>query len=1194
LIFKKLELHGFKSFFDRTEVHFRPGINAVVGPNGCGKSNIADAIRWVLGEQSSKQLRGDKMEDLIFGGTETRHPLGMAEVSLTVETTGEEIPAPYNKFTEVCVTRRLYRSGESEFFINNTACRMKDIRELFLDTGMNPKAYAVIDQGSIGHIVSAHPEDRRVLIEEAAGIAKFKERKAAALRKLEATQENLLRLGDLTHEVKRQLGSLQRAARKTERYHELKGHLEDVELRVVVHQHGTLLERIRGQEERIRGLEELQETLRNETATQETDLETARLGAVELEKGLGALREEFYARRAQCESFEQRLQAGQTRLAGLRGTLVRGEAEAARLAGLVESHVQDRERIATELRDLQVLLAGKESAAHEVGTRLAGAAATARELKERLDDATARFRDGVRVESDARSRIAQLETRADAVGRDLERISRELVSLGEEETVLAGREEEFEQDRAAKQARQTATAEELAVCSGALAEARDTARRVDGEIAAAREELGTATSRLASLTELERNLSGWPELFQDELNRILSHQDLSGGVRGLLADGIHVGADHENALEAVLGDRLKCLLVNSPAVGIEAARVIQEGGAVRGTFLPLQPTARPALAGPTGAAVLGRLLDVVTVPDDLREIAAHLLQDVFLVTSLTAADALRREEAGAGCTYVTPTGEVLWPDGAVTAGRLDPARELLPIVRGIRETRALAAAAEARLQDLVAQQQTLRAHIQELEERSQQLAAEGRRLEMELSSLEKDLQVTRQKRQAHAAQRARLEEAAAAAGRELDTIEQQLVGERSRGSALAAERSRQEEEIAVLEGEVATHHREEKIHLEQLSALQVELAAGRERSSHLATRGEHLVAESARAEERRRQLLDETELARAEEHQVAAEVEELAATRAGLAEERDGLEARLNTAQAEHRELSGRIRETEERLRLLRGRREELQGEVAGLQVRLAEEQVRREHLRGRMVELKNCTPEELWDEPTRQAVLETPLADLEQRHRELTGQIQALGPVNLAAIGDQQELQERLDSQRKQQEDLEQATRDLHQAIQKINETSRQKFLETFERINEKFQEVFPLLLENGHALLRLTDAEDSLDAGVEVLAQPAGKKLQTITLLSGGEKAMTAIALLLSIFMVKPTPFCLMDEVDAPLDEANTKRFLNVIRHSIEGSQLVMITHNKRTMATANHLVGVTMSDPGVSRLISVQLRERQAQAS
>jgi len=1193
LIFKKLELHGFKTFFDRTEVHFKPGINAVVGPNGCGKSNIADAIRWVLGEQSPKQLRGEKMEDLIFSGSQTRHPLGMAEVSLTVELTGEELPVPYNKFTEICVTRRLYRSGESAYYINNAACRLRDIRELFLDTGLNPKAYAVISQGQIGSLVDAHPEDRRVLLEEAAGIAKFKERKVAALRKLDATEQNLVRLNDLTAEIKRQLGSLQRQARRTEHFHELKGQHEALEVRILIHQHDTLLERVRSHADRIRSLAELQESLRNETATLEAGLEAGSLESVQVEQSLGGLREEFYAHRSRLESLEQQLGTARGRLADLQQSLASDRAESEHLTGLLAGHATDLTQVEHEVAALEVSLSSHEEMREATAERLADAAGEARERKEALDEVSERYRDGVRVESESQRALARLEARAEAIDRELDRVTGELVALEAEDRVLATREEDLTGHLSSQRKSFERNIEHTAAAAGELGEAREEAAVVETGLAAARDELNASTARLTSLSELERNLSGWPELFQEELSRILTHRDLDGGLRGILADALQVPAEHEVALEAVLGERLKFLLVNAPEVGIEAARVLQEGTAVRGTFLPIDPRHVSVEPASAAAGKLPRLIEVVETPDDLRPLAEHLLRDVHLVESLAVAIAIWREGA-LGCTFVTPLGEVLWPDGSVTAGRLDPSRELLPLVRSIRETQAIATAAGVLTSELGGRQDAVRERGVVLDQRARALEQEGRVIGQQIASLEKDLLFSRQKRSAHAAQRERLSELSGRVAAEREQVEIGLEQERSRRSDLSAARARHEEELSVLEADLSARLHEERSLMERLAALQVELAAGRERTSHLNTRRDHLVADSARATRRRAELADTIELALAASAEAATAVDSLAGDLSIRAEERDRVEARLNQAQDRHRELTGRARETEERLRLIRARREEIQAEQVSLQVLLAEEQVRREHLHGRVVELRGVGPEEVFDEAERAELQAASLGALEESHRELDRQIKALGPVNLAALGDQQELQERLATQRRQQEDLDQATRDLRQAIAKINATSREKFLETFEKVNEKFQEVFPQLLENGHALLRLVEGEDPLEAGVEILAQPAGKKLKHISLLSGGEQALTAIALLLSIFMVKPSPFCLLDEVDAPLDESNIVRFLKVLRRSVGTSQLVMVTHNKRTMEHANNLVGVTMSDPGVSRLISVQLREYQAQAS
>ena len=1193
MIFKKLELQGFKTFFDRTEVHFRPGINAVVGPNGCGKSNIADAIRWVLGEQSPKQLRGERMEDMIFSGSESRHPLGMAEVSLTVELTGEELPAPYNAYTEICVTRRLYRSGESEYYINNVPSRLRDIRELFLDTGLNPKAYAVISQGQIGSLVDAHPEDRRVLLEEAAGIAKFKERKTAALRKLDATEQNLLRLGDLSAEVKRQLGSLQRQARKTERYHQLRAQFEDLELRVLVHQHVSLLDRVRAHEEGLRRLADLQETLRTETSTLEAELEAGGLESVRVEQELGGLREAFYAHRARLEALDQQMEAERGRRADLERVLERGAGESERLGTRVEANARDLEGLVVELDNLKDVLASREALMGETSAALIGVTGSAREARQRIEGAAQGYREGVRLESDAQRDLAQLEARAEAVERDLARVAGEIATLESEDVGLAAREQDLARNLVSQREAREDNARERSAADESLLLVREESAALDAALGSAREELNASTARLESLVELERNLSGWPERFQEELARVLSHQELNGGLRGIFADALQVSAEHEPALEAVLGERLKCLLVNSPEVGVEAARVLQEGTAVRGTFLPTHPQGGEPLPLPDAVAALPRLIDCVSVAPGLEAVAGHLLQNVLLVRDLHTAVGFWRGGC-VSCTYVTPAGEVLWPDGSVTAGRLDPSRELLPLVRSIRETQSVADAAATRLAQLGTSQEEMRCRLAGLEQASRRLAEQGRGIDERMAELEQDLLLARQKRSAHATQRERLGDLDAHSRTERRQLEVTIETERARRNDLSAERTRREELLGALEADLSARLLEERSLMERLSSLQVELAAGRERTAHLETRREHLAADSTQAAARRSEITLELERAGAGLAQITAALETLAGGREVLSRELNGLEARLNEASDRHRELSGRAREGEERLRQLRLRREEVLAESGALQVRMAEEQVRREHLHARVVALRGLAPEAVYDAAALAEMRATPLAELEERHREVGRQIEALGPVNLAALGDQEELQQRLENQRRQQEDLEQASRDLRQAIAKINAASREKFLETFEKINEKFQETFPQLLENGHALLRLSEGEDPLEAGVEILAQPAGKKLKHISLLSGGEQALTAIALLLSIFMVKPSPFCLLDEVDAPLDESNIMRFLRVLRRSVGGSQLVMVTHNKRTMENANHLVGVTMSDPGVSRLISVQLRERQAQAS
>ncbi|MFC1657398.1 hypothetical protein ACFL2P_02365, partial [Candidatus Moduliflexota bacterium] len=723
--------------------------------------------------------------------------------------------------------------------------------------------------------------------------------------------------------------------------------------------------------------------------------------------------------------------------------------------------------------------------------------------------------------------------------------------------------------------------------AAAVLSTREELERAEQELQAARDEYARASSRLASLVELERNLSGWPERFRKELDRILSDQRLSGQVKGLLASYVQAPAEYERALEAVLGGKLKYLVVGSRETALEAAGALRSNGEVRGTLLPLEPRTLPG--GPTceGDGVIGPLSDRLSTPEEYRRLVEHLLRDVILVRDLSSATTLWSAN-GVSRTFVTPEGEVLWPDGSITAGPLDPAREMLPLVRRIRETKAAAAAGQAQVDSLAGRRESLKERLVKGVEEEEAINGACYRIDLALSSLEKDLSHARQKIAAREERRRELAGERDRVLAERAGIEETISREISLQSGIEKSRREREEELKSLEEQLTGLQGREEELARGADTLRVDLAAGGERMSHLGTRIERLAGDRSRAEEQSGQLTGDVERLRREREKISLQTEELVRRAGDLSGSREERERRLTGLQENQRLTAGKIGETEENLRRIRLRGEEIQQEDARLRAKAAELQVRLENLRERIGEIRDCPPEELWDDETRTAAAEEPQAGIEEEHREKVGRLQSLGPVNLAAIGDHEELRERLDFQVKQQEDLEKASGDLRQAIQKINTTSRRKFLETFEQVNEKFQQVFPILFQKGHAMLKLTDTDDPLDSGIEILAQPAGKKLQRLSLLSGGEKALSAIALLLSIFMVKPTPFCLLDEVDAPLDETNIGRFLELLKTSINGSQLVVITHNKQTMERAANLVGVTMSDPGVSSLISVRLGE------
>jgi chromosome segregation protein len=805
-----------------------------------------------------------------------------------------------------------------------------------------------------------------------------------------------------------------------------------------------------------------------------------------------------------------------------------------------------------------------------------------------LEERTSQFLADVKREGETQNLVTRSQTLYGSVERDLERLGDESLLLEEEDTPLRSHEQELREKLAGTKEARSGAQEALTPCRTARAGTDEDLERTEQELHQAREDLSQSSSRLASLTELERSLGGWPERLRKELDRLQQHSEIRGEVRGLVAGCVQVSPEHETALEAVLGEKLKYLLVNSLETAVGAGRCMQKDSSVRGTFLPLSPRARSGNGRPEGPGILGEVQDFVSVSEEYRQVIRHLLHGVILVRDLDAAHTLWTSGDGSW-TFVTPTGEVLWPDGSVSAGRIDPSLELLPLLRKIRETKTTVAAAGERVEELSRSRSELKKRLGELEDEEKRLRETGYRLDNDISSLEKDLSLTRQKSHSLSLQRQKLEEASRKAAAEKEGLAEKLTQELARKSEFEFGRDRREKDIAGREKKLSEVLAEEASLTERANSLQVELAGGRERSSHLRARRERLASEQLAAESRRDEQVREQAALREQERLETNEVGNLTGEREDLAGSREALERRLTDAQEEQQQKSGRVREMEETLRRLRLKAEEVQREITALQVQEAETHVRLEHLQDKVAETDRCAPEKLWDQETREAVRQLPPEDLNREHRDLASRLQALGPVNLAAIGDHQELQERLNFLIGQREDLEKASEDLHQAIRKINRTTRQRFVETFEKINEKFQEVFPVLFEGGQGTLRLTETEDPLEAGIEVLAQPAGKKLQQLSLLSGGEKALASMALLLAIFMVKPTPFCLLDEVDAPLDETNTGRFLTLLNKSINGSQLVVITHNKRTMENAGHLIGVAMTDPGVSTLISMRLRDQ-----
>ena len=1206
---KALEIHGFKSFVDKTVLRFREGITAIVGPNGCGKSNVVDAVRWAMGEQAPRRLRGRGMEDVIFAGSESRAPVGMAEVSLVFDTSDGGVPPPFGDYPEVRISRRLYRSGESEYLINKTQVRLRDVLDFFRDTGVGTRGYTIVEQGRIAEIVSMRPEERRLLIEEAAGISKYKARRREAESKIASTEQNLARVSDVLGEIRRQIGSLERQARKAARYKALREEMRLLDLSLAADDRRERVARIDEAETALEHLRDAVTALDARVAERELALRERRIHLAERERLLAEGSESLFALRARIVELESRIEFEQR--------------EREQLGLRAEEHAEELERLreqraaaAAELERSRDELAALESASGAAAERLAAAEAEARdaatalrELERERERLAGLHLEAVTRIARAEDRVQSLEERRTALEQRLRSLDAEMEAHGVE-AGEAGREEAGLEERLRELLEERdRLMNALRAALGRQEERADELQLLQESLQALREQRETARARLVSLRELLET----GETLPPGTRHLLADPGREG-VRGLLRELVEVDPGFERAAEAALGDRADALVVDSAARGLGLLRELARsaaGGAV--LQFPL-----PEVHHPTGLVPLGEpLLERVRPQPGVAGLVHELLAGVNVVEDLGEA----LEVYGNGrlpATFVTREGDLLRPDGLLVGGgdtgregSLRRQREVHELDLEVAELDRQVRAEERRVRGAEAALSELREEIENLRNRHHTAA-------LAVASLEGDLERQRERAKALVeAREARLAERRTRVA-ELARIDEELAGLGERLEADRAARARHQEALDAIGVRIAGATR-------ALSRLEARATERRVEHAGRVERRDRLVAERERAEERLAQI--EAFIGR-REREIAEAGERREALAASLEEAREKLARALREEEAarvgheERRDLfereAGLVREIEKEISDLRAdlarRKDEVAAEELELQkLRLGLEQLE-ERIRDRWgVDLAAWTPppppgggeataagptpslapegsSEVGSEeeppPVDLSVVRLPRAEREVRLAEVRRKLEALGEVNLAAIDEHEELRERYRFLSEQKADLEATLASLRDAIQRINRTSRKRFRETFEQVDARFREIFPRLFRGGRASLELTEAEDLLEAGIEIMAQPPGKRLQTVALLSGGEKTMTALALLVSLFQVHPSPFFLLDEVDAALDDANVGRFNEIVKEMADRSQFLVITHNKRTIEVADVLYGLTMESKGVSKVVSVEL--------
>ena len=1180
---KRLEMLGFKSFAQKTVIELPAGITAVVGPNGCGKSNIVDALRWAMGEQSARHLRGHQMEDVVFNGSDSLPATGMGEVSLTFDNEDGRGPAEYGNFSEIMVTRRLFRSGESEYAINKIPCRLKDVVELFLGTGVGSKAYSIVEQGRVDELVNSKPEERRALIEEAAGTSKYKSRKVVAERKVERTQQNLLRVSDIVREIERQIRSMELQAKKAERFRALRAELKEKDLAYTALQCETLKQEMARYDAQLAEVENRLAEYLSSLHAKEAESEEVRLSLMELEKEIGAQQENVYEHKARLQAEEQRIDFYKKDLSQLDQTETETDAALLQLEYKLKSVADEIDELSKAKESFaqlslfeETFLKDKESDLATLGLRIQG-------LQADIDGEKAAL-------IEAANQIAYLHNDATAKEARRAEINRELTrSAGEHAGALNALELCAQKRQGAQtalgglleQARERGL--ETAQVAASIQSLTKAKEEQESKVEALKEQIQETRSRLISLEDLQRNYEG----YQEGVRAIMLKREQAAapnGIYGLVAEVIEAPEPYEKALTAVLGDRLQYVIVKGQQEGVEAIEYLKKEASGRGSFIPRELSRKQHRPLPLGEAeVVAPLLEMISVKSGYDDVAQYLLSDVVVVRSLQAGLALWNRN-GFYSTLVTPEGEVIDPMGIVTGGSAAPLEaSLLTQRRRIRELRCALADLDAQLRIEEGKIEKFKEELDQATTRKAALAAEIHRLELDRVRLEHehlsaDGEYTRLVETVEALTQEQSDLATA-----LQLLDEQIRTSRTGAESRLQEKTEREQNLTRKVAEL-TELRTSADTLEaavtQSRIRNAALSEKRENTFHNLENRRNLHEETLVAIDARQSQISEIRRRRADIENALMQTEgSLSGAKNHLRE----LEERLQSDRQRYRALSLSLADLEESIKELRPQGNACQEEKTRLQLALAEKRLNLQHLADNTrdkyaIDIDCLSIEHADPAPSKE--------DLITEIEELRARLDRMGEVNLAAIGEYEELTVRFEFLSRQKQDLEKSIADLQQTIIKLNRLCRLRFKESFEEINEKFEAIFPRLFRGGKAKLLLTDESDYLETGVDIVVQPPGKRLQSITLLSGGEKALTAVSLLFAIFLTKPSPFCFLDEVDAPLDDANIDRFNDLIKEMSQFSQFVLVTHNKKTMQAAEMLYGITMAEPGVSKVVSVRM--------
>ncbi|MBE5892433.1 MAG: chromosome segregation protein SMC [Lachnospiraceae bacterium] len=1180
---KSIEIQGFKSFANRIVFKFHNGITGIVGPNGSGKSNVADAVRWVLGEQKIKQLRGSSMQDVIFSGTETRKPLSYAYVAITLDNSDHQLAIDYD---EVTVARRIYRSGESEYLINGTICRLRDVNELFYDTGIGKEGYSIIGQGQIDKILSGKPEERRELFDEAAGIVKYKRRKNAAVSKLENEKQNLLRVTDILTELEKQVGPLEKQSEKAKVYLKKKEELKKLDINVFLMENKRLREQLyalagkftianddlTASTEQYNGIKEEYERIQARIESLDAAIEQARSNLTDtgilrskLEGEINVLKEQINSARGNEAHLQNRRTA---------------------LEGEIAAKEEEKKNILDEKLDTDVQVREITAAAEQVKAELEAVQAKIASLNSRIEAGKNTIIGELNQRATIKSRMGRFDTMMEQINIRKSELNARLLRAKTDEAAREESIKQMEEDFAAISETLRQMVEKEASLEAGLGDIRQLLTETDGTLRDTQTKYHQEKSKLEALTNLTERYEG----YGNSVKKVMEQKEKEKGIIGVVADIIKVAPKYETAIEIALGGNIQNIVTNNEDTAKKMIRFLKENRLGRATFLPLTSITNPQeFKNPEALqekGVIGMADELVEIDEEYRNVAKAMLGRIVVVDNVDNAVKIAKK-FDYGIRMVTLEGELLVPGGAISGGAFKNNSNLLGRRREID-------ALEKKVKELLSRIELLNQEIDDTKKKRN-------KMRMDLEVIKTDIQ---RKTIEQNTTRMNIAQTRERMAEELEGVQNLTLEEKEIETQIFDIRNDKES----IQKELADSENLEKNVQEQILGYQKELEENRAVETEVAakvtewelktekmrqTQGfkqsnvERIDGEIARSRSELDEILQALKDNNLEIDRKNQNIEEIEKTIVASHEAQNESEKKLQENIAQKEELSGKQKNFFDR-------REELSSKINALDKEVYRLNAQREKLEESIESQINY----MWDEyeitlSDAASLRDETMTDLTNMKRDIFGlkdQIKKLGDVNVNAIEDFKNLMERYTFMKNQHDDLVEAGKTLEGIIDELDKAMRKQFTEKFGEISREFDKVFKELFGGGKGTLELMEDEDILEAGIRIIAQPPGKKLQNMMQLSGGEKALTAISLLFAIQNLKPSPFCLLDEIEAALDDSNVGRFAKYLHKLTLNTQFIVITHRRGTMERVDRLYGITMQEKGVSTLVSVNLIDKE----